>query len=269
MLVIGDRINGTVGSVRRALLERDAGFIAGLARMQTDAGADYIDVNVGTCEGGAEEELMEWAIGIIRSETDLPLALDSSDPGVLAKGLDALSDTRTLINSASGEPERMSSVLALASKFACPVIALAMDENGIPKTPRERLDVCRRIMDAAVELGIPESGVFFDPLVLPVSVDHEQGLLTLETLTSIRSEIPGAGTVIGLSNISFGLPDRHLLNRAMLSAACNLGLDAALLDPTEPGLMAAVAASEAVSGRDGFCRGYIKSYRSGAFERTW
>lgn len=264
MLVIGDRINGTVGAVRIAIAEKDGAFIAGLAAEQAAAGADYIDVNVGSCEGESEEELMKWALEVVRGATDRPLSLDSSDPRVLARGLEILGETGQFINSVTGDRERMDAVLPLAAEFECPVVALAMDESGIPKTARARLAVCIRIMERSVELGIPESNVFFDPLVLPVSIDHEQGRITLETLTLVKSELPGSRTVLGLSNVSFGLPHRSLLNKAMVSAAVYLGLDAALLDPTDAGLMAAAIAAEAVSGRDPFCRGYIKSYRSGS-----
>lgn len=264
MLVIGDRINGTVGAVREALLARDEAFLAGLAAVQATAGADYIDVNVGTCEGEGERSLMEWALGVIRDACDLPVALDSSDPLVLARGLEILGDSRPFINSVSADRAKMDAVLPLVAAHECPVVALAMDESGIPKTPRERLEACLRIMERSAELGIPESAVYFDPLMLPVSVDHEQGRITLDTLALIKSELPGAGTILGLSNVSFGLPNRSLLNQAMLSAAVYTGLGAALLDPTDRGLMATALAASAVSGNDPFCRGYIKSYRSGA-----
>lgn len=204
---------------------------------------------------------MAWALGVIRSRTDRPPSLDSSDPVVLETGLELCGDSKPFINSVSGEISRMEVVLPLAARYGCPLVALAMDESGIPKTPGERLEVCKRIIGKARELDIPEQDVFFDPLVLPVGTDHTQARVTLETLEMIAKEIPGARTVLGLSNVSFGLPNRSLLNCALLAMAISIGLDAALMDPTDKGLRAMVFAAEAVAGRDAFCSRYLKAYR--------
>jgi 5-methyltetrahydrofolate--homocysteine methyltransferase len=267
MLVIGDRINGTVKTVRQALLERDADFIGRLAASQSGAGADYIDVNAGTGGGEDELELMEWTLCVVAGATDKPVSLDSSDPKVLEKGLELLEGAKPFVNSVSGEAARLESILPLAAVRGCPLIALAMDEEGIPKTAAERVAVCVRIRDRARYHGIPDADLYFDPLVLPISVDHEQGRITLDTIALLKREMPECRTVLGLSNVSFGLPRRTLLNRAMLTACLFLGLDAALLDPTDSELLSCSSAAEAVTARDPFCRRYIKAYRSGLLGR--
>jgi 5-methyltetrahydrofolate corrinoid/iron sulfur protein methyltransferase len=261
LLVIGEKINGTRQAVREAVISRDEGFIAGLAREQADAGADYIDVNVATGDG--ETEAMEWAVGVVKGVTDKPLALDSADPSVLERGLELCGEDRPFINSISGEAERLEGVLPLAVKYSCPVVALAMDESGIPETPESRLAVCRGIMERAREAGLPEADLYFDPLVLPVSADCEQGSVTIETLRLIISELPEVKTVMGLSNISFGLPLRTVVNRAMMAVAVYEGLDAAIIDPSDRGLLGAAYAAEALRGGDRYCRGYMKAFRSG------
>lgn len=262
MIIIGEQLNGTRQAVRKAIVERDATFVAGLARSQADDGADYIDVNVAT-GGGGEVEAMEWAVGVIREATDRTPALDSSDPLVLARGLELCGDLRPFINSVSGEESKLSAVLPLCAKYSCPVIALAMDETGIPETPEARLDVCRRVLERAMALGIPPGNIYFDPLVLPVSADCVQARITLDTLGLIKSELSGVRTVIGLSNVSFGLPRRAVVNRAMMSIAVYMGLDAAIIDPTDRELTACAFASEALSGNDRYCRSYMKAFRKG------
>jgi 5-methyltetrahydrofolate corrinoid/iron sulfur protein methyltransferase len=262
MIIIGEKINGTLVDVREAIQKRDAESIARLAIAQAEAGADYIDVNVGTGTG-REAESMEWALEVIRNATDKPVSLDSSDPAVIVKGLELCGESRPFINSANGELSKTECVLPLAAEYDCPIVALPMNESGIPATPEGRLEICRRILESASSWGIPESGLFFDPLVIPVSTGHRQGRVTLDTLSIIKSELPGVSTILGLSNVSFGLPRRDLLNRALLSMAIFIGLDAVLMDPTDEGLRSTVCSAEAVAGNDDFCRRYLKAYRQG------
>jgi 5-methyltetrahydrofolate--homocysteine methyltransferase len=262
VIIIGEKINGTLACVREAIEQRDAESITRLATSQADAGADYIDVNVGT---GTVDEAgsMEWALEVVRNATDKPVSLDSSNPAVLMKGLELCGESRPFINSANGELSKTECILPLAAEYNCPIVALPMDESGIPDTPEGRLEICHRILESAGRWGVPESDLFFDPLVIPVSTEHRQGRLTLDTLSIIKSELPGVSTVLGLSNISFGLPKRYLLNRSLLTMAVFVGLDAVLMDPTDAGLKAALRAAEVVAGDDEFCRRYLKAYRQG------
>ena len=265
MIVIGEKINGTLSAVREAIIARDEESLRTLARIQDVAGADYIDVNVAVGTGEDEARTLGWAIGIVKEATDKPIALDSADPAVLSRGLELCGEDRPFINSVNGDEERLSGVLPLVAKYGCPVVALAMDESGIPATPEARLNVCERIMARAVPLGIPAGDLFFDPLVLPISADCDQGRVTLDTLDLIKSRMPEARTVMGLSNVSYGLPRRPVVNRAMLAIAAYHGLDAAVIDPTDGELIAAAMAAEAIASSDRYCRNFMKAFRAGLF----
>ncbi len=262
MIIIGEKINGTLAHVRDAVLDKNADLISALARGQDEAGADYIDVNVATGISD-EREAMLWAIDVVRGATSLPLCLDSSDPAVLEAGLQACGDEHPLINSVTGSAASMGPVLALTARHSCGVVALPMDEAGIPTSAGARLEVCRRIHASALKAGVAAEDIFFDPLVLPLSADFTQGRVTIDTLASIKSEFEDSRTVMGASNASFGLPARSLINRALLSLACYFGLDAAIVDPTDSALRAAILSADVVAGRDKYCKDYMKAFRSG------
>lgn len=267
MLIIGEKINGTLAEVGDAIIRREKSTLVNLALSQALAGADFIDVNVGTGSGDGEMESMEWALEVVREVTRVPISLDSSDPGVLKRCLELYGCEDLFVNSVNGEKQRLESVLPLVAHHRCRVVALAMDSSGIPDSPTGRLDVCRRILAAAEETGVPYEKVFLDPLALPISADSNQGRVTLETLRLIRKELPEASTVLGLSNVSFGLPKRSLVNRTMIAMAIFVGLDGVLMDPTDSGLLSTVYAANAVAGNDRYCRKYIKSFRSGVLPR--
>ena len=266
MVIIGEKINATRSEARAILEEHDAKGLVALAKAQADAGADFIDVNVGTGAGSREDEvrLMQWAVETLQSETDVSLCIDSADPEVLEAGLAAREGRPSLINSAKASEDLLDAVLTLAKNFEAPLVALAMDEHGIPNTAEERIRICTKIASACEKHGVPLGSVYFDPLVLPVSTDVNQGLTTLETLKRIKETIPEAKTVMGLSNISFGLPDRPVLNAAFLNMAVYAGLDAAIMDPLEPHLAKAVKTAEVLAGRDKRCRRYLRAFRGRA-----
>lgn len=262
MIVVGEKINGTIEEVKKALLQRDRDYIAGLAAAQAQAGADYIDVNAGT-GASSEKEDLRWAATVAFEETGLPLALDSSDPAILSEVLTGFEGVDLLVNSVNGEEERLEAILPAVRDRGCKVVALAMDGEGIPDDSPGRLRICGRIAERARGLGIPEEDLFIDPLVMPVSADSRQGMVTVETLAGIKKQVPGCRTILGLSNVSFGLPARSAVNRALLVTATFMGLDAAIMDPTDVALMSAVLAAEAASGRDAYCRVYTRAYREG------
>src|SRR6516225_5892870 len=246
--IIGEKINGTRERVGRAIADRDAAYIQSLAARQAEAGAHRIDVNAGT-RPDREPDDLGWLVETVQAVTDLPLCLDSANPAALAA---ALKFTRTapLINSISGEPGRLSGVLPLARDHGCPVIALALDDTGIPADAGQRMTVIRRLLAATREAGISDGDVFVDPLVMAVSTAERAGLVALETIA-------------GLSNVSFGLPARHLVNRTFLALAVAAGMDSAIADPLDRELMAALKATELVLGRDRHCLAYTRAYRAG------
>ncbi len=240
----------------------DGEKLAEMAVRQANAGAAYIDVNVATGKGGRKDEIaaMQWAVGVIREAVDKPLCIDSADPRVLEAGLKAASG-KVMINSTTAEAGRMEPVLALAKSYDAPIIALAMDEQGIPKTVEGRVAAAQKIVEACDRMGIPIETVYFDALVIPISTDAREGIVTLETLTAVKERFPGCKTVLGLSNVSYGLPARANINAAFLHMAVWAGLDAVILDPTEALLMGAVRTAEAIIGEDRHFRRYMRLYR--------
>jgi 5-methyltetrahydrofolate corrinoid/iron sulfur protein methyltransferase len=263
MIVIGEKINATRSAVRDIIEQRRDGELAALAREQAEAGATYIDVNVGTGRGTRDDEIeaMQWAVTTLCTATDKPLCIDSADAAVLEAGLAAMAGRPAMINSIKADPHCFDAVLPLVARYQAPVVALAMDEQGIPKTVEGRIAACRRIAAACADYQISIEQVFFDPLVLPVSTDAVQGKVTLDTVAAIRQAFPGAHATMGLSNISYGLPGRAALNAAFLHMAVFAGLDSAIMDPSNTTMMAAVRSAEALMGKDRHFRRYTRALR--------
>ena len=265
MLIIGEKINASNKSVGQAIDNKDREFLAGLARDQAAAGADFIDVNAGVGQGAWEhpEAAMEWLVELVQAATDKPLAIDSDVPGVIEAALRKYSGDDVLINSVSAEPEKLEAVGPLAVERQASLVALAMGRGRIPDNVEERLAACDEIMTYLARLGLREDQVFFDPLVLPIAVDSTQGLITLKTIEQVKSRYPTAKTVMGLSNISYGLPQRGMVNRAFLLMAASAGLDAVILDPLDTKMMSFVRVADMLTGKDPSCKRYIRAHRRG------
>lgn len=266
MLIIGEKINASNKRVSGAIINKDAAFIRELARQQADAGADYLDLNAGTGQGTAQEIAdLKWAIGAVQDVTDVPLCLDSSDPQALVEAMSHFHGTKAMINSVNADPEKLEPLGRLAAEHQASLVALVMREC-IPYTVEERLAASELIMTHLTRLGVKEEQIFFDPLVLPISVDTHQGLVTIKTIEQIKSRHPSAKTVMGLSNISFGLPNRGIINQAFLLMAASAGLDAAIMNPLDAKMMSLVRVADMLTGKDASCREYIRAYRKGLLE---
>jgi 5-methyltetrahydrofolate corrinoid/iron sulfur protein methyltransferase len=263
MKIIGEKINATISSVKNIIQNRDETELIRLAAMQAEAGAAYIDVNVGTGEGTGDDEIeaMKWAVSLIKKAVEKPLCVDSADPAVIAAGLEALNGEKAMINSVKAEEKLLEAVLPLAAKHNSELIALAMDEKGIPKTVDERVTACEKVASYCSKYGLDLKKIYFDPLVLPVSADVSQGLTTLDTLRAVKNRMPEAQTVMGLSNVSYGLPSRKRLNISFLHMAVYAGLDAAIANPMDSEFMGAVKSAEVLTGRDKRCRRYMRQFR--------
>jgi 5-methyltetrahydrofolate--homocysteine methyltransferase len=259
--VIGEKINGTRKTVGAAVVERDTELIQSLAVRQAEAGASWIDVNAGTRSDREPDDLI-WLVRTVQAVTDVPLCLDSANPRALAAAIGEAART-PLLNSISGETWRLESVLPLAAEHGCPVIALALDAEGIPSGTDGRMAVVGRLIEATRAAGVPDSGVYVDPLVMTISTDITSAATALDTIRAIRAQYPQAHITSGLSNISFGLPARQLVNRAFLTLAMAAGQDSAILDPLDKELRAARLATELLLGRDRHCRTYTKAFRAG------
>ncbi|MEJ2657738.1 MAG: dihydropteroate synthase [Desulfobacterales bacterium] len=263
MIIVGEKINATIPKINTMIQNRDGQKLTALAQKQAHAGADYIDVNVAIGVGTRDDEIsaMKWAVETIQKTVSTPLCFDSADQAVLETGLDINGDRPAMINSTKAEDESLNKIIPLAVHYNTALVALAMDEQGIPKTVKDRLSACEKIARACQKFGFSLDNLFFDPLVLPVSTDIRQGQVTLDTLAEIKEKFPGAQTVMGLSNISYGLPNRAGLNSAFLHMAVSAGLDAAIMDPLDEQIMGAVRTAEVLVGKDRHCRRYTRTFR--------
>ena len=265
MLIVGEKINASIKSVGRAIEDQDETFLLNLAKEQAEAGADFIDVNAGV-GGGAWESgaaAMAWLVDHLRKAVDKPLCIDSDDPAVLKTALERYDGKTVMINSVDAEPARLNAVGPLAADRGALLVALVMREGGIPRTVEERLEAAGTIMAHLEKSGVREEQVYFDPLVLPISVDTTQALVTLRTIEKIKERYPSAKTIMGLSNISYGLPNRGIVNRSFFLMAAAAGLDAAILNPLDRRLMSLVRVADMLSNRDPMCKGFIRAHRKG------
>ena len=256
MIFIGEKINGTRQAIQEAVLNRDADFIRKTALDQANAGADYLDVNAGT-DPSREKEDMLWLLEVVQSVTDTPICIDSSTPEVIQAAIHVVKAT-PMINSINGDPQRLESFIPFIKERDCNVIALALDESqsGMPKTVEERMMVLERIFKATRAAGIADDKVFIDPLIMAVATDQQAGLIAFESIRAIRETYPAAHITGGLSNISFGLPNRALVNRTFLTLAVEAGMDSAVVNPQNVPLIESLKATELLLGRDRFCRKY-------------
>lgn len=264
MKIIGEKINGTRKRVARAIAERDDAYIKDLAIKQAEAGATWLDVNAGTHPAQEPDDLI-WLIDNIQAVVDTPISLDSANPAALKVAVQAVNKT-PLINSISGEPDRLSGILPLVAEHGCQVIALAMDAKKIPETSAERMDVIHHVIEETRAQGVPDERVYIDPLAMTIATDNDSAVVAFETIKAIRQEIPDAHLTIGLSNISFGLPARSFVNRGFLMMAMAGGLDSAILDPLDRQIQAAILTAELLLGRDKHCLNYLRASRNGILE---
>jgi 5-methyltetrahydrofolate--homocysteine methyltransferase len=262
MLIVAERINASRKPIRAALEKLDAGLIQAEARAQAAAGAHYIDVNGGTF-AGRESELLCWLVDTVQAVTDLALCLDSPDPAALAAALPRVKGERPMINSISLEGERFDRILPLALKYRARLIALCQGESVPAATPEQKIDLATQLVGRLTGAGVPIGDIYVDPLVFPLATESSSANATLDAIGEIMRRFPGVHTVCGLTNVSHGLPARKLINRTFLVGAIGRGMDAAIIDPTDPQLMQALLAAEAVYGRDEYCMNYIGAYQDG------
>lgn len=258
--VIGERINTTLKKVQAAVAERDAGYIENDVRMQTEAGATYIDVNAGA-RIGQEEADMRWLIEVVQGATELPLCLDSPDPDILEMAY-ALADKKPMINSISLEKDRFEPMIKYLEGKECRIIALCMDDSGMPKTVDDIVSRARSLVAELEKIGFKRDDIFIDPLIQPMSVDINNGSIAMDAVKRIMTELEGVHTTGGLSNISFGLPQRKIINRSFLAMMMANGYDSAIMDPLDKDIMGILHTADMIAGNDQFCMNYIKGVRA-------
>ena len=262
MIIIAEKINGSIPSTSKAIDEHDDEFIRNLARKQAEYGADFIDCCASRNVG--ELDLQEWLIGLIQEETDVPIAVDSPDPQVC---IDAMKFCKRpgLINSVSGEGNKMDIVFPAIADTAWGVVALLSDDNGIPTDVDGRMKVFHDIMAKAKDFGIAPNRIYIDPLVESLGTSPEALETFCETTKLIKEEYPTIHVIGAVSNISFGLPVRKMIDIPFMILAMAAGMDGGILDPTSRDLCGMLHATNALLGDDEFCMDYLEAYRDGLF----
>jgi cobalamin-dependent methionine synthase I len=265
MLIVGENINTSRRRIAEAVEQQNSEFIVQVAKSQADAGAHFIDVNAGTFVD-RETEYLCWLVETVQDAVDLPLCLDSPSPKALSE---AIKHHRgePMINSISLEKDRFDAMLPIVTAQPCRIVALCMAETAMPVTIEDRVQAGAELINRLTDEGVALENIYVDPLVQPVSVDTRMGNAVLGAIKTIMDDFPGVNTICGLSNISFGLPARRLINRIFLSLCILRGLSAAILDPTDKLLMANLLSARMILGKDEYCGDFIDAYQSGIINK--
>jgi 5-methyltetrahydrofolate--homocysteine methyltransferase len=258
-VMIGERINPTRRKKLAATIEQgDFSMVQEDARAQVEAGAQVLDVNAGI-PGADEPALLRSAAQAVMEAVNVPLCFDSANPDALAAALEVYPG-KALINSTTAEEKMMQTVFPLAKQYGASVIGVITDDKGVPATPADRLRVAENLIKRAGDFGVPIENIIIDPLALTVSADHKQARITLDSIELIRVEL-GVNMNLGASNVSFGLPDRKIINVAYLALAISRGLTIAITDPTVPEIQTTLLACDLLMGRDEYSARWIKAFR--------
>ncbi len=258
-VIIGERINPTGRKILAEEMKNgDYSRVIADALTQVEAGAHMLDVNAGIPLAD-EPAILAEAIKLVQSVTDVPLSIDSSIVAALESGL-SVYQGKALVNSVTGEEERLESVLPLVKKYGAAVVAISNDETGISEDPDERFAVAKKIVERAADFGIPAADVVVDPLVMPIGAINSAGKQVMHIAQRLRNELK-VNTTCGASNVSFGLPNRNGINSAFLTMAIAAGLTSAITSPLHADVMQAVLGADVMMGNDPDCRAWIKKYR--------
>jgi len=261
MIIIGERINTSRKAINAAMDRKDKAFFEDEARKQEAAGAGYIDVNCGSRLKSEHDDFL-WLIDVVQGVVSIPLCLDSPDAKVLAAGLKAV-DKRPLINSITLEKDRFEEVIPIIADDAANIVALCMDDDGIPTEADKIIGNAVNLTQKLEASGVKRSSIFLDFLVQPLSVGTENANLAFQCIETINAKLPGVHTTCGLSNISYGLPERFLINRTFLTVAMSRGLDSAIIDPLDKKIMTSIISTDMILGNDEYCGEFIDAMREG------
>lgn len=260
MEAIGERINGMFKAIGKAIKEQDASVIQDMAKRQEEAGADVLDLNVGPVAED-REAAMRWLVESVQEVTDLPLAIDSTNPDVMRAGLEAC-ENEAIINSTTGEAEKLNAMMPMAAEHGCSIIGLTIDEEGVPGTAEGRMEIALKLLTAAMEHGVPTDKLYVDAVILPVNALQDTPPRVLEVISQVSMLAdPPPKTVLGLSNVSQGAQLRSLLNRTFLVMCLARGLSAAIVDVLDEELMDAMIAAEVLMNRAIYADDFLKAYR--------
>lgn len=260
MFIIGELINGMYANIGKAIKEHDKAAIEKCALEQIKAGADALDVNCGPASRNPQQDI-QWLVETIEKVTDKPLALDSSKPEVIEAGL-KVAKNKAIINSTTADAGKLESLVPMAKKYNAKLIGITISSGGIPQNKDQRLELAAAIVASCIDQGFPVEELYLDPIVLPLNVAQAQMKDILESIREFKiiSE-PSPKTIVGLSNVSQGTCVRSLVNRAFLTMAIGFGLDAAILDPCDSGLMDSAITADLILNKQIYCDSFLDAYR--------
>lgn len=261
MYIVGELINASRKKIAAAIEDEDNTYIKEVAADQSKAGADFIDVNAGIFVD-QEADYLRWLVENVQSVTDKPCCIDSPDPKAIEAALAVHQGPTPMVNSISLEKYRWNNILPVLTGTDLRVVALCISDDGIPETADERLKIADKLINGLVQNGIRVENIFVDPLVQPLATNSIYGMEFINAIERIMTGFPGIHTVCGLSNISYGLPERKFLNQTFVIMAITKGLDCAIIDPLDKRMMGVIKAAEALCGRDEYCLNYIKAHRA-------
>jgi 5-methyltetrahydrofolate--homocysteine methyltransferase len=264
MIIIGELINSTRDVIKKKIEERDVGYFKDIAKKQVEAGSGYVDVNAGAFVWDEVEHLI-WLVETVQEAIDLPLTLDSPNVEALRKAADVHQGT-PMINSITAEDERYKEIIPLVKENDAKVVALCLSDDGMPETADQRLKIADKLVNNFERDGVPLENVYLDPIIKPISVDGNFGYQVLDTIEGVSELGTDLHINCGLSNISYGLPHRALLNQAFLVMAMERGLDSAIIDPLDDYMMKLIKAAEVLINRDEYGMEYLKASRAGKLD---
>lgn len=260
MIIVGELINASRKVICQAIKDKDEKYIKQIAREQVEAGANYIDVNAGVFVG-QEPDYLKWLVQTVQEDLDIPCCIDSPDPKALDAALGVHRGT-AMINSISLEKERYEAVLPIIAGTDLKIVALCMDANGMPETAQDRLKIADELVNALIKNSIKLDNIYIDPLVQPIATNDTFGFEFLNAMEAIKTRFKGIHTMCGLSNISFGLPERKFINQIFAAMAVGKGLDGLMVNPLNKEMMSTLLTAELLAGKDEYCLNYIRAYRS-------
>lgn len=263
MIVVGELINSSRKAIAAAIEDKDAAAIQKVAQDEFAAGAHYIDVNAGIFVG-KESENLNWLVKTVQEVVDAPCCIDSPDPKCVEEALKIHRGT-AMVNSISLERERYYSLLPVIAGTDLKVVALCMSDDGMPETTEARLKIADKLINNLTKQNIPLDNIYVDALVQPVATSDSFGIEFLDAIQVITANYPGVHTICGLSNISYGLPNRKFMNQMFAVMGIAKGLDGLIINPLDKAMMASIVTAETLAGRDNFCCNYLEAYRQGGF----
>ncbi|HZK54237.1 MAG TPA: methyltetrahydrofolate cobalamin methyltransferase [Desulfosporosinus sp.] len=264
MIIVGELINASRKAIGEAIKAQDADYIQNVAKEEFEAGANYIDVNAGIFVG-QEPEYMRWLVKTVQDVVDCPCCIDSPDPKAIQEALSVHRGV-AMINSISLEKARYDALIPVVAGTDLKVVALCMSDEGMPETMDDRLKIADKLINGLVQNNVSLDHIYVDPLVQPISVNSTFAVEFINSVEAIMTRFIGVHTMCGLSNISYGLPERKFMNHALAIMAIGKGLDGLIINPLDKMMMASLITAETLAGRDDYCVKYLKAYRNKQFE---